>query len=53
MIELTNVTQHYGVQPVLRRTDLRIEAGELVVLASGPDEALGRCEPVFDAVGSV
>jgi hypothetical protein len=28
------------------------EAGELTVLASGPDEALDRCEPVFDAVGA-
>jgi 3-hydroxyisobutyrate dehydrogenase len=29
------------------------EKGELVVLASGPDEALDRCEPIFDAIGSV
>lgn len=28
------------------------EAGELTVLASGPDGALDRCEPVFDAVGA-
>jgi 3-hydroxyisobutyrate dehydrogenase len=27
------------------------EQGELVVLASGPDDALERCAPVFDAVG--
>jgi 3-hydroxyisobutyrate dehydrogenase len=27
------------------------EAGELTVLASGPDEVLGRCAPVFEAVG--
>lgn len=27
------------------------ERGELVVLASGPDEALGRCAPFFDAIG--
>jgi 3-hydroxyisobutyrate dehydrogenase len=27
------------------------EQGELVVLASGPDDALDRCEPVFDAIG--
>ena len=27
------------------------EEGELVVLASGPDEALDRCAPVFDAIG--
>jgi 3-hydroxyisobutyrate dehydrogenase len=28
------------------------EQGKLVVLASGPDDALGRCEPVFEAVGA-
>ncbi len=28
------------------------EAGELTVLASGPNDALDRCEPVFDAVGA-
>jgi 3-hydroxyisobutyrate dehydrogenase len=28
------------------------EAGKLVVLASGPDDALGTCAPLFDAVGS-
>lgn len=27
------------------------EEGKLVVLASGPDEALDRCEPVFEAIG--
>jgi 3-hydroxyisobutyrate dehydrogenase len=27
------------------------EQGKLIVLASGPDEALERCAPVFDAVG--
>ena len=27
------------------------EAGELVILASGPEEASGRCAAVFDAVG--
>jgi len=27
------------------------EEGKLVVLASGPDDALDRCEPVFDAIG--
>ncbi|MDQ2968043.1 MAG: NAD(P)-dependent oxidoreductase [Actinomycetota bacterium] len=27
------------------------EDGQLVVLASGPEEARARCEPVFDAVG--
>jgi len=28
------------------------EQGQLIVLASGPDDALKRCAPVFDAVGS-
>jgi 3-hydroxyisobutyrate dehydrogenase len=28
------------------------EAGELIVLASGPDDALERCAPIFEAVGS-
>jgi 3-hydroxyisobutyrate dehydrogenase len=28
------------------------EAGELIVLASGPDEELERCAPIFDAVAS-
>jgi 3-hydroxyisobutyrate dehydrogenase len=28
------------------------EQGKLVVLAAGPAEAIERCEPVFDAVGS-
>jgi 3-hydroxyisobutyrate dehydrogenase len=27
------------------------ERGELVVLASGPDDALDRCAPLFDAIG--
>jgi 3-hydroxyisobutyrate dehydrogenase len=25
--------------------------GALTVLASGPDDAIGRCEPIFDAIG--
>jgi 3-hydroxyisobutyrate dehydrogenase len=28
------------------------ERGELVILASGPDAALDRCAPLFDAIGS-
>ncbi len=36
MIELSNVTQHYGIRPVLRDINLRIEKGELVVIV-GPN----------------
>jgi len=36
MIELVDVTQHYGVRPVLRHISVRIERGELVVIV-GPN----------------
>ena len=36
MIELDDVTQHYGVRPVLRGISLRIERGEVVVIL-GPN----------------
>jgi ABC-type multidrug transport system ATPase subunit len=36
VIELFDVTQHYGVRPVLRGVSLRIERGELVVVL-GPN----------------
>jgi ABC-type multidrug transport system ATPase subunit len=36
MIELVNVTQHYGIRPVLRNINLRIEQGQLVVVL-GPN----------------
>ncbi len=36
MIELIDVTQHYGVRPILRDIDLRIGRGELVVVL-GPN----------------
>lgn len=36
MIEVRDVTQHYGVRPVLRRVNMRVERGELVVLL-GPN----------------
>ena len=36
MIELEDVTQHYGVRPVLRGISLRIERGEVIVIL-GPN----------------
>ena len=36
MIELVNVTQHYGVRPVLKNINLHVERGELVVIV-GPN----------------
>lgn len=36
MIEVVNVTHHYGVQPVLRDVSFRVESGELVSLM-GPN----------------
>lgn len=36
MIELTDVTQHYGVRPVLKRINLDVRKGELVVVL-GPN----------------
>lgn len=36
MIELRDITQHYGIQPVLKRVSLTIQAGELVVVV-GPN----------------
>ena len=41
----------YVDAPVLG-TKAPAEQGRLVVLASGPEEVRGRCEPVFGAVGS-
>jgi 3-hydroxyisobutyrate dehydrogenase len=52
---LASLAEERGVAfvdaPVLG-SRLPAEKGELVVLAAGPDEALERCAPVFDAVGS-
>lgn len=36
MIELIDVTQHYSVRPVLKRINLRVDRGELVVVV-GPN----------------
>jgi len=36
MIEVVNVTQHYGIRPVLKGIDLRIERGELAAVV-GPN----------------
>jgi 3-hydroxyisobutyrate dehydrogenase len=51
---LAEIAQEKGVAfvdaPVLG-TRQPAEEGKLVVLASGPDDALDRCEPVFEAIG--
>lgn len=51
---LAELAQEKGVAfvdaPVLG-TRQPAEQGKLVVLASGPDDALDRCEPLFDAIG--
>src|SRR5436190_8141563 len=53
--ELANAGAERGIAfvdaPVLG-TRQPAEAGELIVLASGPDDALDRSEPVFDVVGA-
>jgi ABC-type multidrug transport system ATPase subunit len=36
MIDLAQITQHYGVRPVLRKVTLRVEAGELAAII-GPN----------------
>ncbi len=41
----------YVDAPVLG-TKQPAEGGQLIVLASGPEEVRERCEPIFDAVGS-
>jgi 3-hydroxyisobutyrate dehydrogenase len=42
---------YYVDAPVLG-TKQPAEQGQLIVLASGPEEVRDRCDPVFDAVGS-
>jgi 3-hydroxyisobutyrate dehydrogenase len=53
--ELAGLATEAGIAfvdaPVLG-TKKPAEDGELIVLASGPTDALERCEPIFDAVGS-
>ena len=52
---LAEIAEKSGVvyvdAPVLG-TKAPAENGQLVVLASGPEAARARCEPVFDAIGS-
>jgi 3-hydroxyisobutyrate dehydrogenase len=53
--KLAGIAEEHGVYhvdaPVLG-TKEPAEQGQLIVLASGPEEVGDRCEPVFDAVGS-
>src|ERR687886_704615 len=52
---LAEVAAEYGVTyvdaPVLG-TKEPAEQGQLIVLASGPEEVRERCQPIFDAIGS-
>jgi 3-hydroxyisobutyrate dehydrogenase len=52
---LAALAAEYGIDvvdaPVLGSAE-PAERGELIVLASGPDEVRDRCGPVFDAVGN-
>lgn len=52
---LAEIAEKHGVPyvdaPVLG-TKQPAEQGQLIVLASGPDEAREKCQPVFDAIGS-
>ena len=52
---LAGIADEHGIYyvdaPVLG-TKEPAEQGQLIVLASGPDEVRERCQPVFDAVGS-
>ena len=53
--KLAGIADGHGVYyvdaPVLG-TKEPAEQGQLIVLASGPEEVRERCEPIFDAVGS-
>ena len=52
---LAEIAAQYGVHyvdvPVLG-TKEPAEQGQLIMLASGPEEVRERCQPIFDAVGS-
>jgi 3-hydroxyisobutyrate dehydrogenase len=50
LAELARERQVAFVDAPVLGSKKQAEAGELVVLASGPDDARARCEPVFDAV---
>ena len=49
--ELARATGAVLVDAPVLGTRLPAEEGKLVVLASGPDDALDACAPLFDAVG--
>src|ERR671932_1366307 len=52
---LAGIADEYGITyvdaPVLG-TKQPAEQGQLIVLASGPEEVRDQCQPVFDAIGS-
>lgn len=52
LIELAREKDVAFVDSPVLGTRKPAEEGELVVLASGPDEALERCAPLFDVIGS-
>jgi 3-hydroxyisobutyrate dehydrogenase len=52
LIELAERTGLAYVDSPVLGTKAPAESGELIVLASGPDEVIDRVRPVFDAVGA-
>ena len=51
MIDVVNVTQHYGVRPVLREINLRIERGQLIAILgpNGIESFLAKSDSIPNA----